>query len=187
MPYDPTFLLRGFLIGLSIAAPVGPIGVLCIRRTLAEGRVVGFVSGLGAATADATYGAIAGFGLTFVSALLVQQQRWIHLVGGVFLLYLGFTTFRSVPSERAAVVKSVEDWREPMPRRFSSLLRTRSRYCHSSRSSPASGTATNARSYQWGGGSCGWSVPRIGNLVAHPVGGVGTFSIRVHSAWAGVG
>jgi threonine/homoserine/homoserine lactone efflux protein len=103
---DPAFFLRGFLIGLSIAAPVGPIGVLCIRRTLAEGRLVGFVSGLGAATADATYGAIAGFGLTFISALLVQQERWIHLVGGIFLLYLGFKTFRSVPSERAAAVKS---------------------------------------------------------------------------------
>ncbi len=59
--------LKGLLIGLAIAAPVGPIGVLCIRRTLAEGRATGFVSGLGAATADAFYGAVAGFGLTLVS------------------------------------------------------------------------------------------------------------------------
>src|SRR3970040_1588631 len=64
---DLALFLRGLIIGFSIAAPVGPIGVLCIRRTLAQGRASGFVSGLGAATADAFYGAIAGFGLTFVS------------------------------------------------------------------------------------------------------------------------
>lgn len=61
-------LLRGIAIGFSIAAPVRPIGVLCIRRTLAEGRTSGFVSGLGAATADAFYGCVAGFGLTLVSS-----------------------------------------------------------------------------------------------------------------------
>jgi threonine/homoserine/homoserine lactone efflux protein len=90
---DITFLLRGFLIGISIAAPVGPIGVLCIRRTLAEGRLHGFVSGLGAATADATYGFVAGFGLTFVSTFLVNQAVWLRLIGGLFLLYLGVRTF----------------------------------------------------------------------------------------------
>ncbi len=63
-----SYLARGFIIGLSIAAPVGQIGVLCIRRTLVEGRVCGFVSGLGAATADATYGGIAAFGLTAIRA-----------------------------------------------------------------------------------------------------------------------
>src|SRR3990172_9156999 len=64
--------LRGLILGFSIAAPVGPIGVLCIRRTLADGRVVGFISGLGAATADAMYGCIAAFGLTFISSILVN-------------------------------------------------------------------------------------------------------------------
>ena len=78
-------LLRGLAIGFSIAAPVGPIGVLCIRRTLADGRLAGFVSGLGAATADAAYGAVAGFGLTMISAVLVSQQFWLRLVGGGFL------------------------------------------------------------------------------------------------------
>ena len=86
---DVIFLLKGLIIGFSIAAPVGPIGVLCIRRTLTEGRSVGLVSGLGAATADAIYGSIAGFGLTFISSILVSQQRWFRLVGGVFLCYLG--------------------------------------------------------------------------------------------------
>ena len=84
-----SFLLRGLIIGFSIAAPVGPIGVLCIRRTLAEGRISGFVSGLGAATADAIYGCIAAFGLTFISNVLIHQQGWIRLIGGVFLCYLG--------------------------------------------------------------------------------------------------
>jgi threonine/homoserine/homoserine lactone efflux protein len=96
------FLLRGIVIGFSIAAPVGPIGVLCIRRTLAEGRAVGFVSGLGAASADSFYGAIAGFGLTAVSGFLVDQQTWLRLIGGAFLVYLGVKTFRSRPAEQAA-------------------------------------------------------------------------------------
>jgi threonine/homoserine/homoserine lactone efflux protein len=95
-------LLTGLIIGFSVAAPVGPIGVLCIRRTLADGRVVGFVSGLGAATADAAYGCVAAFGLTWVSDLLVEQQAWLRLVGGVFLLYLGIKAFLEKPAEREA-------------------------------------------------------------------------------------
>jgi threonine/homoserine/homoserine lactone efflux protein len=76
--------------------------VLCIRRTLSDGRAVGFVSGLGAATADAAYGCIAGFGLTAVANLLVGQQFWFGLIGGLFLCYLGAKTFRAKPAERAA-------------------------------------------------------------------------------------
>jgi threonine/homoserine/homoserine lactone efflux protein len=90
--------VRGMVIGFSIAAPVGPIGVLCIRRTLAAGRLAGLVSGLGAATADAVYGCTAAFGLTFVSGLLVSQQAWLRLVGGVFLCYLGLRTFSARPA-----------------------------------------------------------------------------------------
>jgi threonine/homoserine/homoserine lactone efflux protein len=100
------FLLRGLLIGLSIAAPVGPIGVLCIRRTLAAGRVYGLVSGLGAATADAFYGSVAGFGLTFLSSFLIEQRFWLRLIGGLFLCYLGIRTFLAQPAERAAAAKS---------------------------------------------------------------------------------
>lgn len=102
---DISFLLRGVIIGFSIAAPVGPIGVLCIRRTLAEGRASGLVSGLGAATADAIYGCIAGFGLTFVSNFLITQQVWLRLVGGSFLCFLGLRTFLSKPAEQAALIK----------------------------------------------------------------------------------
>ena len=96
---DFAFLLKGILIGFSIAAPVGPIGVLCIRRTLAYGRMAGLISGLGAATADVVYGCIAGFGLTFISQFLVDQQNWLRGIGGIFLLYLGIKTFLAKGSE----------------------------------------------------------------------------------------
>lgn len=95
-------LVRGLVIGFSIAAPVGPIGVLCIRRTLADGRAVGFAAGLGAATADAFYGAVAGFGLTAVSTALVGRQGWLRLIGGAFLCWLGARVFLARPAEASA-------------------------------------------------------------------------------------
>jgi threonine/homoserine/homoserine lactone efflux protein len=94
--------LRGLLIGFSIAAPVGPIGVLCIRRTLAEGRLAGFLSGMGAASADMFYGAVAAFGLTAIQNVLLGQSSWLRLVGGIFLLYLGVKTFLAKPAEYTA-------------------------------------------------------------------------------------
>src|ERR1700730_16612840 len=99
---DLPFAARGFLLGLSIAAVLGPIGLLCVRRTLAGGFAVGFVSGLGAATADASYAAIAGFGVSVVAAVLVDQRAWLRLVGGAFLVYLGVQTMRAMPAERSA-------------------------------------------------------------------------------------
>jgi len=95
------FLIKGLIVGLSIAAPVGPIGLLCIRRSLAEGRVSGLLSGLGAATADAVYGSIAGFGLTALSSALISERFWIGTAGGVFLCYLGVRTFLSPPAQQA--------------------------------------------------------------------------------------
>ncbi len=92
---DTAFFLKGLVLGFSIAAPVGPIGILCIRRTMTEGRMFGLATGLGAATADALYGTVAALGLTFISGLLLSQRDWLGLVGGGFLLYLGFTTFRA--------------------------------------------------------------------------------------------
>jgi threonine/homoserine/homoserine lactone efflux protein len=94
-------LFRGVALGFSLAAPVGPIGLLCIRRSLAEGRMSGLVAGLGAATADATYGAVAAFGLTAVSGFLVAQKLWMGVAGGAFLCYLGVRTFVSAPASRA--------------------------------------------------------------------------------------
>ena len=95
-----TLFFKGLVIGFSIAAPVGPIGILCIRRTLNDGRLCGFFTGMGAATADAVYGSIAAFGLTFISSFLVYQQTWLRLVGGLFLLYLGVKTFLACPPEQ---------------------------------------------------------------------------------------
>jgi len=102
---EHSFFLRGIVIGFSIAAPVGPIGVLCIRRTLAQGRLCGFASGLGAATADAVYGCVAGFGLTAVSNLMVSQQTWLRLIGGLFLCYLGVKSFLARPAQSAVSPK----------------------------------------------------------------------------------
>jgi len=96
------FALKGVVIGFSIAAPVGPIGVLCIRRSLAEGRLIGLVTGLGAATADAAYGCVAGFGLTAISTFLVGQKSSLGLFGGLFLCYLGIRTFISSPARETA-------------------------------------------------------------------------------------
>ena len=93
---------KGLLLGFSIAAPVGPIGILCIRRTLAYGRVSGFVSGLGAATADACYGAVAAFGLTAVSNWLLSFQSELTFIGGVFLCYLGWRLFFARASGQSA-------------------------------------------------------------------------------------
>jgi threonine/homoserine/homoserine lactone efflux protein len=95
---DLSVFLRGLAIGFGIAAPVGPIGILCFRRTMADGRAVGFAAGLGAATADALYGAVAAFGLTLVSSALVGQRVWLQAVGGVFLCYLGIRTWLAAPA-----------------------------------------------------------------------------------------
>lgn len=101
---DISFALRGLLLGFSIAAPVGPIGLLCIRRTLADGRLSGLATGLGAATADGFYGAVAAFGLTAVSSFLLGQRLWVHLIGGAFLFYLGLRIVLAGPPDKAAVV-----------------------------------------------------------------------------------
>lgn len=102
------FLIKGFIIGFSIAAPVGPIGVLCIRRTLVDGRWAGLLSGLGAATADAVYGAVAGFGLTVIAGFLLRQQIWLSLAGGLFLCFLGLKTAFKTPDESLTPTRSSE-------------------------------------------------------------------------------
>ena len=100
------FLFKGIIIGLAIAAPVGPIGVLCIRRSLAYGRMLGLVTGLGAATADAAYGAVAAFGLATISNFLVGQKFWLGFLGGLFLCYLGIRIFFSPPAKQDAEAHS---------------------------------------------------------------------------------
>lgn len=98
---DIPLFVRSLIIGVSIAAPVGPIGVLVIRRTLAGGRRLGLISGLGVATADAVYGSIAGFGLTVISSLLLEYSLWFRIAGGLFLCYLGIKTMLTAPATHA--------------------------------------------------------------------------------------
>jgi threonine/homoserine/homoserine lactone efflux protein len=100
---DPALALRGFVLGFTVAAAVGPISLLVIRRTIAEGQRYGLVSGLGVATADATYGAIAAFGLSAVTDVLVNARQVLGLVGGIFLLWLAWRTTRSAPADAAVV------------------------------------------------------------------------------------
>lgn len=101
------FFYKGLLLGFSVAAPVGPIGVLCINRTINKNFAAGFVSGLGAATADLIYGLIAGLGLTAISTFLIDQKMWIQLIGLVFLIYLGIKTI--IKKDSDIEFKSVVD------------------------------------------------------------------------------
>ena len=101
-----SIFLQGLIIGFSIAAPVGPIGVLCIRRTLSEGRLAGILSGMGAASADMLYGAIAAFGLTAAQSILLGQSTRLRIVGGAFLLYLGIKTVFSKPTAESGKITS---------------------------------------------------------------------------------
>jgi threonine/homoserine/homoserine lactone efflux protein len=100
----PFLFLKAALLGLSVAAPVGPIGILCIRRTLSDGQRIGFASGLGAATADALYGVGAALGLAIASTQTFAGP--LRLAGGAYLFYLGVRTFRSPPGETAANVSA---------------------------------------------------------------------------------
>ena len=94
-----SYLLKGLVIGFSLALPVGPIALLCIRRTLARGPASGVASGMGAATADGVYGLIAGFGITFISNFLFSHHIILRLIGGCVLCYLGVKIFLTLPGE----------------------------------------------------------------------------------------
>jgi threonine/homoserine/homoserine lactone efflux protein len=97
------YFLKGLAIGFSLAAPVGPVGVLCIRRTLAHGSKRGLIIGLSAASADMVYGLVAAFGVTLISQFISQEQHWIRLIGGIVLLILGYRTFISHPATDTAI------------------------------------------------------------------------------------
>lgn len=102
---EAPFLLpfaKAVLIGLSIAAPVGPIGLLTIQRTLQHGQAVGLATGLGAAAADAVYGAIGAFGVTALIGALQAARVPLALGGGAFLLWMAWQTWRAPPADRAA-------------------------------------------------------------------------------------
>jgi threonine/homoserine/homoserine lactone efflux protein len=97
-----SYLVKGFVIGLSLAVPVGPIALLCIRRTLTRGAASGISSGLGAATADGIYSLIAAFGITFIANFLFSHNIILRVVGGGVLCYIGVKIFLSVPGENSS-------------------------------------------------------------------------------------
>lgn len=102
------FLLKGIAVGIVIAVPVGPVGVMCVRRTIFEGKRAGFVSGLGAATADALFGCIAAFGLTFVSDWLIGYHQWLRIAGGCYLLYVGGSALLAEPEPKQSAEPDAE-------------------------------------------------------------------------------
>ncbi|MGA2431701.1 MAG: LysE family translocator [Candidatus Acidiferrum sp.] len=95
--HDLELLTKGVLAGLAISAPVGPVNVLCISRTLSKGRSAGLISGLGAAAADTVYGAVAGFSISFVIEFLVREEFWIRLCGGTLLIAIGILYYFKKP------------------------------------------------------------------------------------------
>ena len=100
---DTALLLKSLAMGVAVAAPMGPMSVILIRRTLARGYLAGLGGGLGIAAADGFYGAVAAFGLTAISAALIEHQFWLRLVGGAFLVWLGLRIFFSESKARGAM------------------------------------------------------------------------------------
>ncbi|HBX50257.1 MAG: lysine transporter LysE [Bacteroidetes bacterium RIFOXYA12_FULL_35_11] len=92
------YLVNGMVVGFSASIPLGPIGVLCIQKTINKGRISGFMSGMGAATADTIYAIIAGFGLSFIANFIVSQQLILRIIGAAILFYLGIRIFRTNPA-----------------------------------------------------------------------------------------
>lgn len=94
--------IKVFFAGFLLSMPIGPVNLLCIRRTLNGGWTAGFVSGLGAATADTLYSFIAAFGVSFIMDFLMMEKTYFQIAGGLFLCYLGVHTYRLAPKEKNA-------------------------------------------------------------------------------------
>ncbi len=88
---------KGLIIGIVVSAPLGPVGVLCIQRTLNKGRWYGFVTGVGAAMSDLTYALITGFGMSLVADFLSQHIKALQILGSIMLFVFGLYTFKSKP------------------------------------------------------------------------------------------
>jgi threonine/homoserine/homoserine lactone efflux protein len=101
-------LIGGIIVGLMIAVPVGPVNILCIRRTIGAGWRSGVISGVGAAAADMLYGGIAGFSITLVIQFLVREQFWIRLFGGILLVLIGIWYFFKRPTPLDAQLQDRE-------------------------------------------------------------------------------
>jgi threonine/homoserine/homoserine lactone efflux protein len=92
---DISLFFKGFLVGIIISAPIGPVGALCIQRTMSYGRLSGILSGIGAAVGDSIFAVIAVFGLTFISGFLDEKEAWFRIAGGIILLYFGLRVYLS--------------------------------------------------------------------------------------------
>jgi threonine/homoserine/homoserine lactone efflux protein len=96
---ETALFIQGIIIGIALAAPIGPIALICIQRTLAEGRLHGIISGIGVATADACYAAVVAFGLALISDFLLARQWFFRLFGGIVLIGVGIRIFLSKPPD----------------------------------------------------------------------------------------
>src|ERR1041385_8608899 len=94
-------IVSGVVIGLILAAPIGPVNLICIRRTLAFGPVNGFVSGLGAALGDGCFAAVTAFGLTAVAQFIAGFYLVLQIAGGALLLFFGWKTYMTEPQTRS--------------------------------------------------------------------------------------
>jgi threonine/homoserine/homoserine lactone efflux protein len=103
---------KGCLLGFAIAVPVGPVGLLCIRKTLQFGRTAGICAGLGAATADTVYGSLAAFGLSFLSVFIQDWSNSLRLIGNFFLLFLGYRIFFTKPLEPSAHLRRMSIFKD---------------------------------------------------------------------------
>ncbi|MGE5432975.1 MAG: LysE family translocator [Syntrophomonadaceae bacterium] len=93
------YFIKGFLIGLAMTISIGPLTIMCIRETLAQGQLRGLAVGLGASSGDLFYSSVAAFGITIISDFLIAERFWIHIIGGIILFFIGFKTFRAEPPD----------------------------------------------------------------------------------------
>ena len=100
-------LIKGFAIGVIVSAPLGPVGVLCIQRTLNKGRWYGFVTGLGASLSDIAYALLTGYGMSFIFDYIDKNIFYLQLLGSIMLLVFGIYTFRSSPFVRHPLIKAL--------------------------------------------------------------------------------
>ena len=101
---DGSLFIQGIIIGLTLAVPVGPISLLCIQRSVADGRLHGIISGIGVASADSFYAAISFLGLTIISGLIIAQQYLFRFFAGIVLIFIGIRVFMSVPTGAGAQI-----------------------------------------------------------------------------------
>jgi len=112
-------LIKGIIVGLAVSIPVGPMGLLCVQRTLVNGRHSGFLSGLGAATADTILALVAGFGISFIINFMQEKESLLHLLGGLMIIFIGFRIFNTNPVKK---LRSMDKSRNTLAEDFLSVL-----------------------------------------------------------------